>query len=190
MSKNDETKQSDRQPLSANAEIIIDLLFWGLIDAHPTNEEGTKRLNDAKKALLGISPPKGRPTGPDYPFLMHMAATYAAERGGVKGWSADFQPVFECSAEDGNSATTALAEKAILALKAKYPIHDEKSKARNLQRRFDAKRELFVRLAANAPGLGEDVAHLNLRAFAELLAPLGIAFSQPADLGKKLKEPI
>lgn len=166
---------------------MVDAVLLGLIRAHqpPTStglsQDEKVRLRTAKKALFGISPPRGHPKTSDLHELLLMAEEYVKDRGDDwsyrDGWSPYWRNVDETSCRSTTALATWVYEERIKA--RSEPLYEEgESKIRHLQRAFDDQRDALLAQVLGWPtGAYDDVIGDYSHDFSELLRLLGIPFS-------------
>ncbi len=170
-----------------NVVALVDSFILAFIRAHPKGEDEAepdlrKRLRDAKRALFDISPPRGKPDDKDIPELIEIAGRYAELRGGVK-WETDWSITYRNELPKGWSIT-AIVNDVIARRTAKEGAvyHSTHEKVRNLQQKFEAKKDELVSSAIGGfEGSHTDIVQLNFREFHETLVALGIPFDRKAN---------
>lgn len=164
-------------------EAIVDVLLLAIIRGNPSGTEERKRLTEAKKALFGTPPRKGRPEDHDIPELLHMARAYLGERGRFE-YSTSYAPTWPDTGGSGFTSPTQLAANAIdsrCKADPAYKPHHKDEKIRNLQKKFEDNRDRWLAIAGNQDGDAESVFRLRLRELREFLAMLGVKTGDPAD---------
>ena len=173
----------DVSPEAATA--VVDALLLSIIRAHPDTAKPRntyQRLNEAKRALFGVAAQRGRKPDDDLPELMHMAATYIAERGDPE-LGDDYSLEWPDELDQFCRPAQTLARAAIRAREEAepgYAAHSDE-KMRNLQQKFSRNIGDWLTLSYGREGLMDSVFRVKIRELAELLAPLGIRVDTEAN---------